>query len=256
MPPTSHGRGAEDEMLLPLDSPEASPAAGAPAPRSRRRPEAAPAPAPAPDPRTWGAEAVREVQRRQKEVIDTWGDAVDILTRQIGEEIAHLAETTEAASGDLRGTAEEIRETLASLMERLGAVQDAIGKQSGELHAAVEEQGKALAHATRETASHIGTARHELALSVAQLRRRTFRHGILLGGATAVLVLLAARLLFPFWGMRRGDVEAWSRGTRLLESYRAAPPARQQSILRNLRWESIPGEAPPSASSASRAGGR
>lgn len=264
------------EMLLPLDTPPPPPLAPKtasgqegqeippPSPSaSRRGRRLEPAGPPAPDPQTWADEALRRLQTRQGEVTESWRRDAELLVQQIGAQVTRLGETGSRTSEDLRETAEMLDGAVSTLTDALSAemaaLRSTVETQTGALRESVEEQGKTLAASTREAASHIGVARHELALSVAELKRRSFRHGIMIGGGTAVTVLLAARLLFPFWGMRRTDVEAWNRGMRLLETYRAAPPADQREVLRALKWPTMAGAPPdtvPSALSASPAAGR
>jgi hypothetical protein len=205
---------------------------------------------------------LRNIQLGQSEVTEVWGAGVDILTRQIQGEVTRLSEASTRTTGEMRDAVRLAETAVGSLVEQLGTrmreVQETVEAQTAAFRESVEKQGETLAESTRETASNIGVARHELALSVAELKRRTFRHGVVLGGGTAILVLLAARLLFPFWGMQRPDVEAWSRGTELTRTYLSASPREREAILRALGWESMPGPAPapPSTSSAPREGGR
>jgi hypothetical protein len=268
---TSRDRADLGEMLLPLDdggpaSPPAPSAPPAPDPppdpprpapprRSRRGRQEPPS---LPKPEVYAEEVVRNIQLRQAEVTETWGDGVDILARQIDAARVRLSEIV----AEMREAAERIEQTVGPLAEqlitRIGQVQEMVEAQLAAIGSGVEKARESFAASTREAASNIALARHELALSVEELKRRTFRHGILLGGGTAILVLLAARLLFPFWGMTRADVEAWSRGTELARTYSEASPEERQAILRALKWERMPGAlpGPPSASSAPREGGR
>lgn len=258
-PPATDPASAQTEIagLPPLPDPAAEQPPRPPSPRSRRT--AAPPPS-LPSPHDWADEVLRQVQLRQAEVTETWGDAVDLLSRQIQTEVARLADTTTRATGEIRDAMQTIDRSVSTLTQQLGQSMDemrqTVEAQTAALRETVAEQGRTLAASTREAASNIGVARHELALSVAELKRRTFRHGIVLGAATSLLILLAARLLFPFWGMKRPDVEAWSRGTRLLQTYEAAPEPRRQQILRALEWREMPSSIPFSASSAPPAGGR
>lgn len=230
-----------------------------PPPRSRRGTQQAPS---LPNPQEWADEVLRQVQLRQAEVTETWGDAVDLLTRQIQTEVTRLSDTSARATAEIRDAMATIDRLVSTLTQQLGAalqeVRETVEAQTEALRETVAEQGRTLAASTREAASNIGVARHELALSVAELKRRTFRHGIMLGAVTSLLILLAARILFPFWGMTRPDVEAWSRGTQLLQTYEAAPEQRREAILRALEWREMPSStpSPPSRSGAPRAAGR
>lgn len=260
------------EMLLPLEPCEpASPPPPAPLPGPRPEPGPDPArrsrrgrqePPPLPSPKVYADEVLRNIQLGQAEVTETWGATVDILTRQIQGEVTRLSEASTRTTAEMREAVRQAEATAGSLIEQLRGLmrelQETVEAQTTALRDAVREQGETLAASTREAASNIGTARHELSLSVAELKRRTFRHGVLLGGGTAILVLLLARLLFPFWGMQRPDVEAWSRGTELTRTYHSASPREREAILRTLGWKSMPGAAPapPSTSSAPRADGR
>ena len=266
--------GDQEEMLLPFPpTPPPSTPAGTPAlpslpdpaadhpprppsPRSRRTPP----PPSVPNPNEWADEVLRQVQLRQAEVTETWGEAVDLLSRQIQTEVTRLSDTSTRATTEIRDAMQSIDRSVSTLTTQLGErmreMKETVESQTEALRETIEEQGRTLASSTREAASNIGVARHELALSVAELKRRTFRHGIMLGAATSLLILLAARLLFPFWGMKRPDVEAWGRGTQLLQTYEAAPQQRKQEILRTLGWRDMPSSIPPSASAAPPGGGQ
>jgi hypothetical protein len=215
-----------------------------------------------PNPQEWADEVLRQIQLRQAEVTETWGDAVDLLTRQIQTAVTRLSDTSARATTEIQGAMATIDRSVSTLTQQLSValqeVQETVEAQTEALREMVSEQGRTLAASTREAASNIGVARHELALSVAELKRRTFRHGIMLGAVTSLLILLAARILFPFWGMKRPDVEAWSRGTQLLQTYEAAPAQRREAILRALEWRAMPTStpSPPSPSGAPRADGR
>lgn len=230
-----------------------------PPPRSRRGSQQAPS---LPNPQEWADEVLRQIQLRQAEVTETWGDTVDLLTRQIQTAVTRLSDTSARATAEIQSAMATIDRSVSTLTQQLGAalqeVKEAVEAQTEALRETVAEQGRTLAASAREAASNIGVARHELALSVAELKRRTFRHGIMLGAVTSLLILLAARILFPFWGMNRSDVEAWSRGTLLLQTYEAAPEQRREAILRALEWRAMPAStpSPPSPPSAPRAGGR
>jgi len=227
--------------LVPSDPPPRAPPAvqASPPPVTTPRRGRAPQPPEAPNPHAWADQALQRIQLRQGEVTESLGEAVDLLTRQLDAGIARLEETARLS-----------REELASLKAW-------IEEQTTAFRLAMAELVKQLTADTREASSNIAVARHELALSVAQLRRRTYRHGITLGAATALLILFAARLLFPFWGMDRQDVTAWNRGTRLLESYQRASPARKTAILQALQWQAMPDAADPlSAWSGSPEAGR
>lgn len=245
--------------LPPLPDPVERPPPAPPPPRSRRSQPPGPS---LPNPQEWADEVLRQVQLRQAEVTETWGAAVDLITRQIQVEVTRLSDTSSRATTEIRGAMATIDASVSTVTEHLATlmreVQETVEAQTEALRETVAEQGRTLEASTRDAASNIGVARHELALSVAELKRRTFRHGIMLGAATSLLILLAARLLFPFWGMRRADVEAWSRGTALLQTYEAAPQPRRDAILRALEWREMPASSPgsPSASSAPRAAGR
>lgn len=265
---TSRERADLGEMLLPLDEggPASPPMPPAPDPppdppraasprRSRRGRQEPPA---LPKPEVYAEEVLRNIRLGQAEVTETWGESADLITRQIEGARARLSEIM----AEMREAAERMEQTVGPLAEQLSAriaqVKELVEAQLTAISSGVEKARESFAASTREAVSNIALARHELALSVEELKRRTFRHGILLGGGTAILVLLAARLLFPFWGMTRADVEAWSRGTELARTYSEASPEERQAILRALKWEQMPGElpAPPSASSAPREGGR
>lgn len=255
---------APAELPLPhLDLPLQPPPTTGSVPGTRRGRGGA-HPVPMLSPQAWADEALRRIQLRQGVVTETWAQAVDLLARQVESESsrlirasAHLAAELEEATGALEGSLAGLREETAAQLETLRQDLEA---QTTTLRGTAQEQARVIAASTREASSHIGVARHELALSSAELRRAALRHGVLLGGATAVLILFLARLLFPFWGMGRADVEAWTRGTRLLETYRRAPEGQRRAILRVLGWEGMPGAAPPpalpSTSSVSREGGR
>jgi hypothetical protein len=214
---------------------------------------------PLPSPRAWAEEACQEIQRRQAEMLEGWGEAVDVLTRQLSGEVSRLETTSAEASRTLRSTVDSVGASVGTLAEtvraELEAIAAAVQAQTAALEKEVSDQGRLLVGSTREAASHITVARHELAQSVDRLRRSTLRYVVVLGGGTALLVLLLARWLWPFWGMSREDMEAWSRGVRLRETYRQAPPAQQRAILQVLEWRSMPGPA-PTASSASPPAGR
>lgn len=268
---TSRDRGDLGEMLLPLDgeapaSPPAPPAPPVPDPQpdpprpapSRRSRRGRQDPPSLPRPEAYAEEVIRNIHLRQAEVTETWGEGVDILARQIEAARARLAETV----AEMREAAQGIEQTVGPLAEqfitRIPQVQEIVEAQLAAIGSGVEKANESFAASTWEAVSNITLARHELAMSVEELKRRTFRHGILLGGGTAILVLLSARLLFPFWGMTRADVEAWSRGTELARTYSEASPEERQAILRALKWERMPGALParPSASSGPREGGR
>ncbi|HEU0298867.1 MAG TPA: hypothetical protein VFR37_05415 [Longimicrobium sp.] len=259
MSSTSRG-GAEhrEEMLLPLEqSPEpraATPERSPPPAREERRPRTPRVQQPSPE--QWAEEAIRQVQLRQGEITESWGTAADLLTRQIQAGIARLSEMSERTLARLQGAQDEMEATVTTLVQQLGEllahVKETVESQTKALQATIESQGEAMAESAREATANIAVARHELSLSVAELERKSFRHGITLGAGMAILMLLAARLLFPFWGMQRPDVEAWNRGTRLLEAYEAATPQQQQTLLRTLGWNRMPG-APPIQSSTSSA---
>jgi hypothetical protein len=263
---TSRERADLGEMLLPLDEGEpasrpAPPAPPAPDPRPvqpRRSRRGRQDPPSLPRPEVYAEEVIRNIQLRQAEVTESWGAGVDILARQIEAAGGRLS----GIVAEMRDAAERIERTVGPLAEqlsaRIGQVQEAVETQMAAISSGVQKAAESFAASTREAVSNIALARHELALSVEELKRRTFRHGILLGGGTAILVLLAARLLFPFWGMTRPDVEAWSRGTELARTYSEASPEERQAILRALKWERMPGAppGPPSVSSAPREAGR
>lgn len=265
---TSRDRADLGEMLLPLDEggPPSPPTPPAPEPppdpprpvplrRSRRGRQDTPS---LPSPHAYAEEVLRNVRLGQAEVTETWGESADIITRQIEAAGARLSEIM----AEMREAAGQIEKTVGPLAKELsartGQVKEVVEAQLAAISSGVEEARESFVAITREAVSNITLARHELALSVAELKRRTFRHGILLGGGTAILVLLAARLLFPFWGMSRADVQAWSRGTELARTYSEASPEERQAILHALKWERMPGAlpAPPSASSAPREGGQ
>ncbi|HEU4884141.1 MAG TPA: hypothetical protein VFT45_17945 [Longimicrobium sp.] len=249
----------ESAALPSVPDPAERPPSSPPPPRGRRGTPQVPS---LPNPQEWADEVLRQVQLRQAEVTETWGDAVDLLTRQIQTEVTRLSDTSARATTEIQGAMATIDRSVSTLTQQLGValqeVQETVEAQTEALRETVAEQGRTLAASTREAASNIGVARHELALSVAELKRRTFRHGIMLGAVTSLLILLAARILFPFWGMKRPDVEAWSRGTQLLQTYEAAPAQRREAILRALEWRAMPAStpSPPSPSGAPRADGR
>jgi len=225
--------------------------------RGRRTASGAP---PAPDPKHWADEALRLVRLGQPEVIGDWARTADLLTRRLQEEVARLAETTTGSTTEMQrametiaGSVSELRQTLVETMQRVETATQAHAKV---LRDTVTEQGDILVARTREAASHIAVARHELSLAVRALKQGTLRHAVLMGAGTALLILILARILFPFWGMTRTDVEAWSRGTRLLQTYETAPAPERNAILRALEWREMPGSAPRSASSARPADGR
>lgn len=252
------------EILLPLDgeaseAPEPPPAAPSvpaqpppPRPSGRRtRPRSDPPLLPSPE--SYAAEVLRHLRPGQAEVTETLAANVDLVSRRLQADVTRLSEASSQASTEMRDAAQAIESSVTALVEM-------IRKGLAELRETWKEQTESLAASTREAASNIGVARHELALSVKELKRRTVRYAVVVGGTTSVVVLLAARLLFPFWGMKRSDVEAWSRGTELTRTWQAASPAERQAILRALGWERMPGtDAPPaprSGSSASPADGR
>ncbi|MDB4949421.1 MAG: hypothetical protein JWM27_2070 [Gemmatimonadetes bacterium] len=273
MKPSSAGPPPE-EFFLPFDSPGGSPASPVgpraeeppgevplvPPPMARRRSRTGEPGQPVPDPRTWAEEACHEIQRRQAETLEGWGEAVDVLTRQLSGEVSRLETTGAEATRTLRSTVDSVGASVGTLAGTVRAELEAIGTavqaQTAALEKEVSDQGRLLVGSTREAASHITVARHELAQSVDRLRRSTLRYVVLLGGGTALLVLLLARWLWPFWGMSREDMEAWSQGARLRETYRQAPPTQQRAILQALEWRSMPGPAARSASSASPPAGR
>jgi hypothetical protein len=259
---TSRERADLGEMLLPLDEPEsesspAPPPVPAPepqrpaAPRRSRRPRQEPPACPSPE--AFAEEVLRHVQRRLPELTDPLGSNVEIITRQIGTATARLADST----AQLREAEQSLGAAATSYSERMREVRETCEAQTAAMIESWTKAGESLSEITREASSNIGTARHEMSLALGELRRQVFRYGTLFGGATAILVLLAARLLFPFWGMQRPDVEAWSRGTELARTYLSAPPEKQEAILRALGWEGMPGvtPAPPSVSNAPRVGG-
>jgi hypothetical protein len=273
MKPSAAGPPPE-EFLLPFDAPGAGPASPmetraedgsaevplVPPPTSRRRSRTAEAEQPLPSPRSWAAEACHEIQRRQEETLEGWGEAVDLLTRQLSGEVSRLETAGSEASRTLRSTVDSVGASVGTLAEtvrkELESIATAVRAQTAALEKEVSDQGRLLVGSTREAASHITVARHELAQSVERLRRSTLRYVVVLGGGTALLVLLLARWLWPFWGMSREDMEAWSRGVRLGETYLQAPPAQKRAILQALEWRSMPGMAVPSTSSASPPAGR
>ena len=253
------------EMLLPLDP---IPPAPVTPERSRERPARdgeRPPWKPRPQqlsPEAGAEEAIRQLQLRQGDLTEGWGAAVDLLSRQLQAEVARLAERSDRTTAELRSAQDGIETTVTKLIEALAElmseVKATVEAQTTALRDTIASQGETMAAATREAAANIALARHELALSVAELKRRTFRHAIGLGAGMAIVMLLAARILFPFWGMQRPDVEAWNRGTRLLEAYEAATPAQQAALLRTLGWQRMPGALPTtsSTSSARRVDGR
>lgn len=264
MPDSSRGRADLEEMLLPLDSggPGSSSSAPPPAPRpeperpasARRSRRGRQEPPSFPSPEAFAEEVLRHVQRRLPELTDPLGSNVEIITRQVGTATSRLLEATE----EMRETGQSVERAAASFSDRTRELRETCEEQTAAIGKSWTKAGESFSEISREASSNIGVARHELSLAAGELKRQIFRYGALFGGATAILVLLAARLLFPFWGMQRGDVVAWSRGTELARTYHSAPPEERKAILRALGWESLPGvaPAPPSASSAPRAGGR
>ncbi len=264
-------------MLLPLDGdePESGPAPPPPpvpaepstprriAPeRSRGRSRGDPPPLPAPE--EYAERVLRHLRVGQTEVIEDLGAKVDLTSRQLQGEVTRLLEASTRSAAEMHEAAGAIETSVTRLVELLQEglreLRETAKEQTAALREEVAGMARSMAASTREAAGNIGVARHELALSVKELKRRTVRYAVLAGGGTGIVVLLAARLLFPFWGMRRSDVEAWSRGTELARTWQEAPPAERQAILRALRWERMPGteaQAPgSSASSASPAAGR
>jgi hypothetical protein len=205
---------------------------------------------------------IRQLQLRQGDLTEGWGTAVDLLSRRLQAEVARLAERSDRTTTELRAAQDAIESTVTRLIEALAElmseVRETVESQTTALRETIESQAETMAACTREMAANIQVARHELALSVAELGRKTFSHGITLGAGMAIIMLIAARLLFPFWGMQRPDVEAWSRGTLLLQAYESATPAEQAALLRNLGWQRMPGALPvlSSTSSARPADGR
>ena len=277
MPASSPGPRDLEEMLLPLDGdePESGPAPPPPpvpaepstprriAPeRSRGRSRGDPPPLPAPE--EYAERVLRHLRVGQTEVIEDLGAKVDLTSRQLQGEVTRLLEASTRSAAEMHEAAGAIETSVTGLVELLQEglreLRETAKEQTAALREEVAGMARSMAASTREAAGNIGVARHELALSVKELKRRTVRYAVLAGGGTGIVVLLAARLLFPFWGMRRSDVEAWSRGTELARTWQEAPPAERQAILRALRWERMPGteeQAPgPSASSASPAAGR
>ncbi|MBB4635875.1 apolipoprotein A1/A4/E family protein [Longimicrobium terrae] len=205
---------------------------------------------------------MRQIQSRQQAVAETWEKTVERLREKVEAEVERLRRSGAEAAEQIRESMEAAGQGAAGITTELrthtGEMQKAVDDHTTALREAVAEQGKLLAGSTREAASSIGVARHELALSVAELKRRAFRHAVLLGASTAIVILLSARLFFPFWGMTRGDVEDLSRGARLIDTWERKPPAERQALLRALGWESMPGAAPAprSTSNAHPAAGR
>lgn len=273
MPPSSPGPRDLGEMLLPLDgdAPESDPRPPPPVtpepdppPRpsapERRRGGTRGDPPPLPSPREYAAEVLRHLRLGQPEVMEDWGGKVDLMSRQVQAEVTRLSEASTRSAAEMRDAAQTIETSVRSLVDLTRELRETWTKQAAEMREQTAELAKSLAASTREAAGNIGVARHEMALSVKELQRRTVRYAVLVGGGSAIVVLLAARLLFPFWGMKRGDVEAWSRGTELARTYQAASPAQREAILRALRWERMPETglrpSPRSGSSGSPAGGR
>lgn len=263
---TSPGPGDPNELLLPLEPlpppippppVETSPPRETAGERRGNRP-----PKGLPRAEDWAEEVLRHLLRRQGEVIEPLGSAVDLLTRQLQAEVRRLSESSTRNTEALNKAVEAIDGTVTTLLQRLAdrmaEVEATVERQTTALKNTVLEQGRTLTGSTREAAANIGLARHELSLSVTELNRRTFRHGIWLGAGTAILILLAARLWFPFWGMQRPDMEAWARGNRLLQTYEALPADQQQTLLRTLRWERMPGAVQKlgSGSNGRQAGGQ
>jgi hypothetical protein len=262
---TSRERADLEEMLLPLDSvePASPPMPSAPPPLPPPEPER-PAPPrrsrrgrqeplPFPSPEAFAEEVLRHVQRRLPELTEPLGSNVDLITRQVGTATLRLSES----AAQIREAEQTLGRTATSFSDQTREVREICEAQAAAMCESWTKAGESFAESAREASSNMGLARHELALSVAELKRHVFRYGALFGGGTAILILLAVRLLFPFWGMKRTDVEAWSRGTELARTYLAARPERREAILCALGWESMPGVTPPpSVSSALRAGGR
>ena len=266
MSSTSPEPGDPNELLLALEPlppvPPPPPEPSLPRESSGERRGIRQTKASLPRPEEWAEELVRQIQLRQGEVIEPWGSAVDLLTRQLQGEVKRLWDTSARNAAELQSAMEAIDGRVTTLLqrlaERMAEVQETVERQTTALKETVTEQGRTLTGSTREAAANMGVARHELSLSVAELKRQTFRHGILLGAGTGILILLAARLWFPFWGMQRPDMEAWSRGTRLMQTYEAMQPDQQQALLRALKWDQMPGAAPTlgSTSSGPRADGQ
>ncbi len=264
MSDSSRGRVDLEEMLLPLDqcepsnpSPSSPPPVPPPEPERpgppRRNRRGRQEPPPFPTAEAFAEEVIRHLHLRRPELTDALGADVDIATRQIAAATTRLSE----AAAEIRETGQALERTATSLSEDTAEVLMSCERQTRVLCNRVKKAGGSFVESAREAGSNIAMARHEMALAAAELKRQVFRYGALLGGATAILVLLAARLLFPFWGMKRSDVEAWSRGTELARTYVSASPKERETILRALGWESMPGvTTPPSASSAPRADGR
>ena len=61
-----------------------------------------------------------------------------------------------------------------------------------------------------------------------------------LGATVGIVVLIMARIMFPYWGMTREDLRALTTGTQVLETYRNAPDAQRAEILRSLRLRELP----------------
>lgn len=208
-------------------SPPAPPSAQTPA-QTPAPPQTAPSTPPAPRPMPpdlYADSVIARLRERMTDVVDTLGMPVDLLSRQVtttADRLQAATERTQKQQTEIEEASKRAGETLRK------SITD------------VAKEAQLLMTAAREATGSIGMARHELALAHADLRKKQLIHASIVGAAVGILVLLMARMMFPFWGLTRDDLRALSTGTQVLETYRNAPDAQRTEILRSLRMRELP----------------
>lgn len=210
-------------------------------------------------PELWVNEVVAALGVRHQEITTSVGESTDVMVRQLDAGVTRLNTTLDRADKvrkDVDRSTDGLKKTSTALEQQAAASATTLREAMDGQAERLKEHTTAIELNTRETINHLSTARMELAQSLNRLRRNSIYHGMLLGSGIAVIILLTMRLLFPFWGMTRTDVEAWSAGNQLHETYRNAPDAQRAAILRALGWREMPRWThQPTRSGASPAGG-